>query len=253
MKNILIAGESWINITTHIKGFDSFQTTVYKEGVSYIRNAFQKAGYDVTFIPNHLVATDFPTKKEELNKFDIVVLSDIGSNNLVLSQSVFTQGLQKSNRLEMLKEYVMEDGKALLMVGGYMSFSGYDGKARYGVTPIAEILPVKVLNYDDRIEKPEGCYPVICPEHTTHPVLKDLPMKWPVFLGYNKTIALEGNNTVISTICGDPFIAVSEPGNGRCAIFSSDCAPHWGTMDFIQWEGYDILWRNIANWLTKQR
>lgn len=250
MKHILIAGESWINITTHIKGFDSFQTTVYKEGVTYIRKAFQQAGYQVTFIPNHLVATDFPMEKDSLNQYDLVVLSDIGSNNLVLSQSVFADGLQKSNRLQLLKEFVEEDGKALLMVGGYMSFAGYDGKARYGVTPIADILPVKVLNYDDRMEHPEGCYPTVC--RPQHPIFKGMPEKWPVFLGYNRTLPLQDEETVLAVMGGDPFIAVKQAGAGRTAIFSSDCAPHWGSMDFIKWEGYNILWKNMADWLTGQ-
>ena len=42
------------------------------------------------------------------------------------------------------------------MVGGYMSFQGINGVARYKSTVIEEILPVEILPYDDRIEIPEG-------------------------------------------------------------------------------------------------
>lgn len=252
MKKVLIAGESWINITTHIKGFDSFQTTVYKEGVTYIKEAFLKAGYDVTYIPNHLAATEFPDTAERLAQYDLVVLSDIGSNNLVLSQSVFADGIQKSNRLTLLRDFVTEEGKGLLMIGGYMSFAGYDGKARYGETVLQDILPVEILKYDDRVEKPEGCIPILCEHHREHPVLTGID-HWPVILGYNRTIYRPEKGELLSSVNGDPFIAVSEPGKGRCAVFTTDCAPHWCTTDFLHWEGYNQLWKNMGDWLTKAK
>lgn len=249
VKKVLVAGESWINITTHIKGFDSFQTTVYKEGVKYIRNAFELAGYEVTHIPNHLAATEFPDNMEELGQYDIVALSDIGSNNLLLSQSVFSDGRQKSNKLELLYDFVTKNGKGLLMIGGYMSFAGYDGKARYGETILQKILPVSILKHDDRQEFPEGCRPLVCEEKRDHPVLEGIK-EWPVILGYNKTVADRPGAEVLSTVEGDPFIAVSEPGNGRCAVFTTDCAPHWCTEEFLKWEGYNRLWKNMGSWLT---
>ena len=251
MKRILIAGESWINITTHIKGFDSFQTTVYKEGVSYIKKAFEKAGFEVCYIPNHLAATDFPDTKEKLSEYDIVVLSDIGSNNLLLSQSVFSDGIQKSNKLELIYDFVKEQGKGLLMIGGYMSFAGYDGKARYGQTVLQELLPVEVSDYDDRAEYPEGIRPEICLERKNHPLLDGI-LEWPAILGYNKTKWKTGEGTLLSTVHGDPFLVSSEPGNGRCVVFTTDCAPHWCTEEFLQWEGYEKLWENVGHWLTHE-
>lgn len=252
MKKILLAGESWINITTHIKGFDSFQTTVYKEGAGYIINAFQKAGYEVAYIPNHLAAAKFPSDMDELLQFDAVVLSDIGSNNLLLSQSVFTDGIQKFNRLSLLRDFVVEKGGGLLMIGGYMSFAGYDGKARYGDTVLQEILPVELLKHDDRAEYPEGILPQICNDKKEHPVLEGIN-EWKTVLGYNKTKSIEGRGEVLSTVGGDPFLAVSEPGKGRCAVFTTDCAPHWCTEEFLKWEGYERLWENMGRWLTRQK
>ena len=37
MGKILIAGESWMSHTVHVKGFDSFTTSVYEEGIEYIK------------------------------------------------------------------------------------------------------------------------------------------------------------------------------------------------------------------------
>ncbi|AOY76561.1 glutamine amidotransferase [Clostridium formicaceticum] len=244
-KKILIAGESWTMHTIHIKGFDTFTTSAYGEGIEFIRNAFTRGGAEVEFLPNHYAAEEFPTTLEELGKYDLVILSDIGANTLLLPNDVFAKGLRIPDRLELIKDYVANGG-AFVMVGGYMSFTGIDGKARYGQTAIQDILPVKMLEIDDRVEKPQGVVPEVIKEH---PVLEGIPKEWPFFLGYNKTIAEEGAE-ILATINGDPFIAVKEFGKGKTAVFTSDCAPHWGPEGFVKWEYYDKFWQNLLNWLT---
>ena len=67
-KKVLIAGESWMTYTTHVKGFDTFYTSEYAEGIEFIRAAIEKAGYLVDYIPNHLAPDTFPITSEELNK-----------------------------------------------------------------------------------------------------------------------------------------------------------------------------------------
>ena len=42
------------------------------------------------------------------------------------------------------------------MIGGYFSFQGIDGSARWRRTPVEDVLPVTCLPYDDRVEVPEG-------------------------------------------------------------------------------------------------
>lgn len=248
MKKILIAGESWVIHSIHIKGFDTFTTSVYEEGVKWLREALEKAGYEVTFIPNHEAPEKFPWTLDEIGKYDAVLLSDIGSNTLLLSTETFSRSQMMPNRCEFIKEYVRSGG-ALCMIGGYMSFAGIDGKARYGETAIGEILPVKVIDRDDRVELPQGVVPEIVA--ADHPILKDIPQDWPFFLGYNKTLSKEGGE-VIATINGDPFIAVMEYGKGRTAAFTSDCAPHWGSLEFLQWEYYGKFWGNLMKWLTRE-
>jgi uncharacterized membrane protein len=47
---------------------------------------------------------------------------------------------------------------------------------------------------------------------------------------------------------------VRDVGQGRSAIFSSDCGPHWGPPPFLAWKGYGALWTNLVGWLgEKQR
>jgi len=74
MARVLIAGESWTTTSIHVKGFDSFTTVAYEEGVDALRDALLGSGHEVTFMPNHVAATDFPFKADELAAWDVVVL-----------------------------------------------------------------------------------------------------------------------------------------------------------------------------------
>ena len=245
MKKILLAGESWISYTTHIKGFDSFYTTHQGDGAKQLISVLTEGGYEITYLTNETAAENFPFTMEELDGFDAVILSDIGSNTLLLSAGTFARSEFLPDRCELLRDYVHKGG-ALCMIGGYLSFTGIDAKARYGQTAIADVLPVKMLDIDDRNETPKGVVPEILIKD--HPALEGVESNWPRFLGYNRTVAKPGS-TVIATIEGDPFIAVGDYGKGRAAIFASDCAPHWGSNEFMEWKSYAKLWTNLAKWL----
>lgn len=243
-KRILFAGESWTSYTTHVKGFDTFVSCVYEEGVEFIAAAIQKAGYELDYLPGQYVAERFPRTAQELSKYACVVLSDIGSNTLLLSDETLKKSAVCRNRCESIRDYVLAGG-AFLMIGGYLSFSGIDAKARYGSTAVREILPVRCLMTDDREEHPEGVFPVISKEH---PVLKGI-QEFPHFLGYNKTLPAESCEVIV-TVCGDPLLAFGRFGKGKSAAFTSDCAPHWGPLEFVNWEHYNLLWKNIFDYLT---
>lgn len=243
---ILVAGESWIKHISHIKGFDIFTSCEYETGITWLREALEKQGISVTHMPGHEVQDSFPISVKSLNSYDAVVLSDIGANSLLLSGRTFSQGKIAPDRCGIIKEYVAKGG-AFCMIGGYLSFSGIDGKARYGKSAIADILPVKILDGDDRVEKPEGIVPEVV--RTDHPVMKDLPSPWPHFLGYNQT--LQGEGEILMKAGEDPFVAVRNYEKGRTAAFASDCAPHWGPLEFLNWQGYGLFWGNLFRWLAK--
>lgn len=244
-KKILFGGESWTSFTTHVKGFDTFYTSVYEEGIEFIAKSIDRAGYELCYLPGQKVAEHFPRTAEELSQYSCVVLSDIGSNTLLLSDKTFKEGVVCGNRCDAIRDYVLNGG-GFLMIGGYLSFTGIDCKARYGQTSIREILPVRCLDIDDRAEHPEGITPVAA----DHPALADVPKNWPHFLGYNKTLCREGCETPV-TIGGDPLVAFGKFGKGRSAVFTSDCAPHWGPKAFVEWEGYDVLWKAVFDYLAQ--
>ena len=67
-----------------------------------------------------------------------IIFSDIGSNTVLLHPKVWIDGEVFPNRLDLVKEYV-ELGGAFMMVGGYLSFQGINGSARFRGTSIEEI------------------------------------------------------------------------------------------------------------------
>jgi uncharacterized membrane protein len=248
MLRVLVVGESWIKHTVHLKGFDQFHTTEYEEGAGVFLGAMAESGFDVTYIRAHEVSLRFPKSRKEIAAFDVVVLSDVGSNTFLLCTETFSRSEKTSNRLVELAEYV-KGGGGLVMVGGYMSFSGIDGRARYGMSPLGEILPVTTLDHDDRVEIPEGIVPTV--EAANHAILGGAPREWPFLLGYNRVAAKPGS-TVIAQCNGDPLLVVGNAGAGRAVAFTSDLAPHWAPPEFLAWPHYRQLWASIMSWAGKR-
>ena len=242
--SVLVVGESWIKHTVHLKGFDQFHTTEYEEGAGVFLAALENAGFDVTYIRAHEVSRRFPATKEYLASFDVVILSDIGSNSFLLCDETFLRSERTTNRLVLLADYV-KSGGGLLMVGGYMSFSGIDGRARYQATPLASVLPVTMLDRDDRVEVPEGLTATF--PNPEHPALGGTPADWPILLGYNQLKAKPGT-TVIAASGDAPLLVVGEVDRGRSVAFASDVAPHWAPNEFMVWPHYAALWSSIVSW-----
>lgn len=245
-KKVLLAGESWMSYTTHVKGFDSFYTSVYETGEKWLKAALEKGGYEVTFMPNHLCTEEFPFTMEELKEYDIVILSDIGANTLLLPTPTFTKSIKMPNRCNLIRDYVM-DGGALIMIGGYLTFSGVDAKGKWQDTAVQDVLPVGVLSVDDRMEHCEGIRPVTIKNHE---ILNGIDEEWPEILGYNKTTPKD-NAELIAIVGGNPFIAVGSYGKGKSIAFTTDCAPHWAPEEFCNWKYYDKLFCNMADFLSK--
>jgi uncharacterized membrane protein len=242
--HVLVVGESWIKHTVHLKGFDQFHTTEYAEGGGAFLDSLAGAGLAVTYIRAHEVSSRFPTTLDGLAAYDVVVLSDIGANSFLLTDDVFLRSEASVNRLALLSDHVRRGG-GLIMVGGYMSFSGIDGRARFGMSPLADVLPVTMLDHDDRIEVPEGFVAQVeLPEHS---VLGGTPSDWPILLGYNRVVP-KPESTVVVSNGDDPLLVVGQAGLGRTVAFAPDFAPHWAPPEFVAWEYYAPLWTSIVRW-----
>lgn len=246
MSRVLLVGESWFVYSVHQKGFDTFYTSEYTEGGAEFVAALEDAGHTVERIPAHLIEADFPRSAEELAaRADVLVISDVGANSFLLSKATFARSQVEPDRLDAIREFVANGG-GLFMVGGYMTFAGIDAKARWARTPVAQVLPVAVLERDDRVELPAGVNPRVIADHA---ITAGFDVEWPKLLGLNEVEALAGGETL--AVAGDyPLLVVGQAGAGRTAAFTSDLAPHWATPEFIAWSGYQPLFDRIVRWLA---
>ena len=225
-----------------------FHRDNYHESAEVLIRTLEKKGHQVTHIPCHRISRDFPRTLEELSQYDVVLFSDVGSNTFLLLPEVVKQGKRAVNLLQLTKEYVQQGG-GFCMIGGYLTYQGMEAKGKWKDSVLEEILPVSLLYGDDRREIPEGAD--LCCEPNSHPILENLPVKWPYILGYNKTI-LRDNAQLLVEYDGDPIIAAWEWGKGRVVAYTTDCAPHWAPRAMCDWEEYPTLWDNLVRWLGRR-
>lgn len=248
---VLLAGESWVSTSTHVKGFDRFSASDYQTGIVGLKRALEGSDIALTHLPGHLVPSEFPQTREALKAYDVVVLSDIGADSLLLHPDTFIRGQRTPNRLRLIADWV-EAGGGLLMVGGYYSFQGINGGARYRGTPVEAALPVNIQPVDDRMEVPEGFEPVVRGAKN-HPVIAGIRGPWPYLLGFNEVRPKLDATVLLATGAGDdalPLLVVGEYGKGRTMAWTSDIGPHWLPDSFVAWKGYGRLWRQAFGWLA---
>lgn len=243
---VLLAGESWVSASTHNKGWDFFSSTVYETGIRDLEAALAGSHIELVHLPGHLVPKQFPLALAELAEYQVVVLSDVGANSLLLHPDTWLAGKPRPNRLRLLKQWV-EEGGGLAMCGGYCSFAGIYAAAKYYRTAIEEALPVRIHTFDDRVEAPEGLRPVV--EMANHPILRGIEGEWPLLLGLNELV-LKDEAVLLASAGGFPLLAAVERGRGRTLVWASDIGPHWCPEAFATWSGYGILWRNALGWLA---
>jgi uncharacterized membrane protein len=191
-----------------------------------------------------------------LKKTTAVIVSDVEAKYFQLYPSFIerpTTGVvvpSYPDRLVSLKNWVAHGG-GLMMLGGWLSFSGSQEKAGWRRTPMAEALPVQCLIGDDRVDSSAGFTPeVLQPDH---PLVKGLPWKtFPRIFGYNELVSRPSADVIIRVReTKHPLLVTGTHGEGRVCIYSSDPAPHWG-INFEMWKGYGPFWRRVLNWVTRQ-
>lgn len=252
-KKVLLLGESWVSSATHYKGFDQFGSVTFHLGAEALVKSLEGSAFELTYMPAHEAVEKLPFTMDRLKQYDAVMISDIGANSLLLHPDVWLHGRPVPNRLKLLREWTREGG-GLMMIGGYLSFQGIDGKARWGRTPVEEALPVRCLAHDDRIEVPEGFSPQIVGPRD-HPLLQGLEGDWPVLLGANEvTVKDDPQIEVLARLPEDeggyPLLVAGRYGQGRTLAWTSDIGPHWVPREFSEWPGFGRLWKNCLSWLT---
>ncbi len=245
---VLFLGETWAVTKIHTKGFDVVKLGGFDDYSVYLKEALQDVDdIEIDHIPNHDILRSFPEKQEELNAYDVLIVSDTGRNTLTMYSDMFTMPMGP-DRLEMIRKFV-HDGGGFVMAGGYVCYQGFQGKGNYHGSEIEELLPVNISKLDDRVEKTEGMKPKVT--NPDHEILEGIPADWPAFLGYQSLEAKEGSTVLAEANEGDPFITIWSYGDGRSMAFASDLAPHWG-IDFVEWDYYSKFWTQTLRWLSKR-
>jgi len=242
---VLLVGESWVSVTTHYKGFDHFVSGGYDTGVGYFRRAME-GWCDWVHMPGHEAQSGFPLEAGKLREYSVIILSDIGADTFLLHPRTWLNGERTPNRLRLIEEYV-RGGGGLIMAGGYLSYQGINGVARYRGSPVEEALPVELDPFDDRVECPEGVQPKT--SKIEHKITESLSVRWPYLLGYNR-VRTKKAASVLATVGVDPLLVVGEHGEGRAVAWTSDIGPHWCPREFAEWGGYTELWRRMIAWAS---
>lgn len=249
---VLLAGESWVSAATHYKGFDQFGSVTFHLGAEPLVRALAESPFELRYMPSHEAAEGFPLTLEALREYRAVILSDIGANTLLLHPDVWLRGRPVPNRLKLLRAWV-EEGGGLVMIGGYLSFQGINGAARWHRTPVEEALPVECLAVDDRVEVPEGFRAELV--RPDHPILEGLGGDWPLLLGCNEVRLKDRPGVELlarlpAAEGGHPLLVAGGFGRGRALAWTSDIGPHWLPEGFSAWDGYARLWRQALAWVT---
>jgi len=242
----LLAGESWVSNSTHYKGWDFFSSTVYETGVEYLEKAFDNTDIEMIHMPSHLAAKEFPLSLDALRQYDVICLSDIGANTLLLHPDTWLAGKSTPNRLKLLVEWVQKGG-GLMMCGGYYSFAGIYAGAKYYRSPLETILPVNIHTLHDRVETPEGAKPEMF--DSAHALAAGMGTDWPSLLGFNELV-LKPEAQLVAKVDEHPLLAAMQVGQGRTLVWASDIGPHWCPVSFAEWPGYARLWNNAVKWLA---
>ena len=247
---VLYVGDSEIVVSKYLVGADSFEQSNFNDNSVFFREAISKVPFiEMRHINPHDVPAQFPKTDSELTHYDVLIFSDVGYNSMI-----FYPGLKPPyqyplgpDRPEMVKKFV-ESGGGFVMIGGYLSFSGFNAIGGYHNTPMEQILPVNISPHDDRVELTGGfIFNVVEKEH---PITAGIPWDSARFTlcGYNQ-LTLKDGAVLLAEYHGDPFIASWEFKKGRTAVFASDFAPHWAG-NFKDWEYYPQFWGQMIAWLA---
>jgi uncharacterized membrane protein len=200
----------------------------------------------------------FPTTREELLSYDVVICSDI-------ARTAFTP-----EQLEWTVELVNKRGGGFVMVGGHTSF----GSGAWDQTVWDGLIPVDMSGRGaTRSEHYDGSFQVVIPPRVTeHPIWRivDDPAlnrqvlaRMPMFHGTNLTDRLKPAATELGlsngSLPGSGVVTVfscQSFGRGRTFAMATDSTVAWGTDFEKSWgEGdnrhFRKFWRNVVRWLTE--
>ena len=198
-----------------------------------------------------------PGRFEQIvNRSVAVIVSDVEAKCFHLYPDFFNRSRRTGrvetypDRLGFLKEWVA-DGGGLMMLGGWLSFSGAREAGGWRRSLLADALPVECLVGEDLVESSAGFTAELV--DGTHPITKGLPWRsFPPIFGYNELLARPDAQVLVRVRqTGHPLVVAGTYDKGRILVYASDPAPHWG-INFELWKGYDAFWQQALKWVSSR-
>jgi uncharacterized membrane protein len=216
--------------------------------------------------PGADLSRGLPRSKEDLKKFDVIILGDI-------ARAEFTD-----EQLELLKEFV-SGGAGLLAIGGYHAY----GPGGYADSPVADLLPVKIRGPADG-QSAGNFEPALTPVGRAHPVFEGCgkffeespnpaqptmtgekgPAAGATLDGANRIIGIKPGAEVLlvnpnETLPGGgekmPVVAVQQFGAGRVLALTADTT--WKWRFGMEGRGLDSpyyrFWRQSIRWVAGRK
>jgi hypothetical protein len=113
----------------------------------------------------------------------------------------------------------------LVMVGGFFSFSGFDGLGGWQDASSAGLLPVAMDPVSDATDAPDGV--TIVPSSDCPRALAEILAATPPFYGYNRLEPRDGSFVLARFSDWAPALVCSAAGGHGLVAFASDLMPHW--------------------------
>ena len=209
---------------------------------------------------DELSLIEFPYQQlfsEDLKTFDLVVFQNF-------DYEPYFEGGNQSQLLQNLKDFVVKDGHALVMVGGDRSFD----LGKYGGTPLEDVLPVTISATATPADE-VPFRPVLTTAGARHPVTRLVSDPAENATWWARTFPLDGTNTgldirpgadvllghpSLKTASGKPLpiLSVREAGAGRSMALTVDASWRWSLFEAAEGRGnqaYLRFWKNAMRWL----
>lgn len=185
-----------------------------------------------------------PEPQTEMDRYDVVILGDLGSSALLPS------------RMLELERAVQEDGKGLVVLLSERS----GGSKGWRGTPLEDLLPVKLAG-SVRATAGKRQFQVSA-EHAQHPILalgvtrQDTLNAWgslPPLAGAPAGVQPKRGATVLASDQGDnPLLVVHRSGRGRVACLLADTTFRWFFTERDTQDHHRRFWRQLAMWTAGQ-
>jgi uncharacterized membrane protein len=190
----------------------------------------------------------FPSTKNELNTYDVMILGDISPS------------LLKNDQLSMIRDFVENNSGSLVFLGGRYSF----GNGGFGESSLKDMLPIEIGQGGARqVKSPFN--PLLTQQGMTHPAtrLSDDQAEnvaiWRDFPPLSRFYAGTGIKSGATVLAehqlekGKPFIAFQRYGKGMVFMIAGDDLWQWafGTYPFGGDDSYyKKFWSGTIRWLA---